>query len=78
MEFQEFVTKLAEQFEETDTSAFAANTEFKQLAEWSSMMALSIIAMADEEYDVRIKGDDLRSSTTIADLYEIVKSRKNA
>ena len=41
------------------------------------MMALSIIAMVDEEYDIRIKGDDLRASDTIADLCEIVKSRKN-
>lgn len=78
MEFQEFASKFAEQFEETDASVFAANTEFKQLDEWSSMMALSIIAMTDEEYGVRIKGDDLRVSTTIADLFEIVKSRKDA
>ncbi|MEL5894017.1 acyl carrier protein [Bacteroides sp. GD17] len=77
MEFQEFISKFAEQFEETDASAFAADTEFKQLDEWSSMMALSIIAMVDEEYDIRIKGDDLRASDTIADLFEIVKSRKN-
>lgn len=77
MELQEFVSKFAEQFEETDASAFTADTEFKQLDEWSSMMALSIIAMVDEECEVRIKGDDLRTSATIADLFEIVKSRKN-
>lgn len=77
MEFQDFVSKFAEQFEETEGSAFTAETEFKLLGEWSSMMALSIIAMVDEEYDVRIKGDDLRTSATIADLFEIVKSRKN-
>lgn len=77
MELQEFVSKFAEQCEETDASAFTAGIEFKQLDEWSSMMALSIIAMVDEEYEVRIKGDDLRTSATIADLFEIVKSRKN-
>jgi acyl carrier protein len=38
-------------------------------------MALSIIAMADDEYDVEIKGDDIRNSTTIADLFEIVKKK---
>lgn len=37
--------------------------------------ALSVIAMIDEEYDVKIKGDDVRNSQTINDLYEIVKSR---
>ena len=28
-----------------------------------------------EEYDVKIKGDDVRNSQTVNDLYEIVKSR---
>jgi thiol-disulfide isomerase/thioredoxin len=49
--------------------------EFKELEEWSSLTALSVIAMIDEEYDVKIKGDDVRNSQTINDLYEIVKSR---
>ena len=40
-----------------------------------SWTALSVIAMIDEEYDVKIKGDDVRNSQTVNDLYEIVKSR---
>jgi acyl carrier protein len=31
--------------------------------------------MVDEEYDVKVKGDDIRNSSTIEDLYNIVKSR---
>lgn len=31
--------------------------------------------MVDEEYDVRIKGDDIRSVATIEELFKIVKSR---
>ena len=75
MELQEFVEKFAEQFDETDASEFKPETEFKKLDEWSSLMALSVIAMADEEYDVTLKGDDIRNSTTIKDLFNIVKSR---
>jgi len=36
---------------------------------------LSVIAMVDEEYDVTIKGDDIRNSSTIEDLFNIVKSK---
>jgi acyl carrier protein len=32
--------------------------------------------MVDEEYDVTLKGDDVRNSSTIQDLYDIVNSRK--
>jgi acyl carrier protein len=38
-------------------------------------VALSVIAMIDEEYDVAVKGDDIRSAETIQDLFNIVESR---
>lgn len=75
MELNEFIEKFAEQFDETDASEIKADTFFKELDEWSSLIALSVIAMVDEEYDVTIKGDDVRNSTTIEDLYNVVKSK---
>lgn len=76
MNLQEFIEKIAAQFDETDLSLFQPETKFKELEEWSSLVALSVIAMVDEEYDVRIKGDDIRNSSTINDLYNIVHSTK--
>lgn len=76
MELKDFIANFAQQFDETEESVFTANTVFKDLDEWSSILALSIIAMVDEEYDIRIKGDDIRSSETIEDLFNVVKSRK--
>lgn len=73
MEITGFIKNFADQFDETDASAFNAATKFKELDEWSSLIALSIIAMIDEEYDVTLKGDDIRKSDTIEDLFEIVK-----
>ncbi len=75
MELTDFVEKFAEQFDDTDPSEITAETEFKTLDEWSSLIALSIIAMADEEYEVTLKGDDIRNSATVKDVYEIVKSK---
>lgn len=76
MDINEFLAHFAEQFEETDVSQIKADTKFKDLDEWSSLMALCIIAMVDEEYDVTIKGNDINGSETIEDLFNIVKSRK--
>lgn len=75
MEIKEFIENFAEQFEDTDASEITATTEFKNLDEWSSLIALSVIAMADEEYDVTLKGDDIRNAVTVEDLFNIVKSR---
>jgi acyl carrier protein len=75
MNIKEFVENFADQFDDTDVSEFKAETVFKELDEWSSLIALSIIAMIDEEYDVTIKGDDIRNASTIEELYEIVKAK---
>lgn len=75
MEIKEFCANFAEQFEDTDASEITATTEFKDLDEWSSLIALSVIAMVDEEYDVTLKGDDIRNSATVEDLFNVVKSR---
>jgi len=77
VELQEFIEKFAEQFDETDASEFKADTEFRTLVDWSSMTALSIIAMVDDEYGITIKGDDIRKSETIEDLFNIVKGYKS-
>lgn len=70
-----FIENFASQFDETDLNEFKPETKFKELDEWSSLTALSIIAMVDEEYNVKIKGEDIRNSSTIDHLYEIVKAR---
>ena len=69
---EEFVTLFAEQFDDTDASEIKATTEFHNLDEWSSLIGLSIIAMVDEELDVALKGDDVKNSVTVEDLYQRV------
>jgi len=75
MEIKDFIQNFADQFDDTDVSVFTAETKFRELDEWSSLIALSIIAMVDDEYGVTLKGDDMRSAQTIGDLFNIVSSR---
>ena len=75
MDLQDFIGNFAEQFDDTDVSEFQLETKFKELDEWSSLVALSIIAMIDEEYDITLRGDDIRNSETVGDIYTIVKSK---
>lgn len=75
MEIKEFIQNFADQFDETDISEFTPETVFHDLEEYSSLAALSIIAMINEEYDVTLKGDDMSAAVTIEDLFNIVKSK---
>lgn len=75
MELKEFIEKFAEQFDDTDANEIKAETKFKELDEWSSLIALGVIGMVDEEYEITLKGEDIRNSITVEDLFNAVKSK---
>lgn len=74
MELQDFIKKFAAQFDDTDESDIKAETEFKELDEWSSLMALSIIAFVKTEYRKSITGSQIRSCATVKDLFDTVNN----
>lgn len=74
MDINEFIFNFAEQFEETEASEFSPETVFRDNGEWSSLLALSIMAMVDEEYDVQLSANEMRQANTIQELFDIVKS----
>ena len=76
MELKEFIENFAEQFDDTESSEIQADTEYRELDEWTSLTALSIISMIDEEYDVQLKADEMRKTQTIQELFDLVKSKK--
>ena len=75
MEIKDFIENFVQQFDDTDASEIKAETVFKELDEWSSLIALSVIAMVDEEYEVTLKGEDIRNSKTVEDLFNAVKAK---
>lgn len=77
MDIKDFISNFADQFEDTDAEAFTSETKFRELDEWSSLTALSILAMIDEEYDVQLKADEMRKTNTIKELFDLVKSYKD-
>jgi acyl carrier protein len=76
MEISNFIEKFASQFDNTDFKVFKSDTEFRQLDNWSSVTALLIISMIDDEYEVIISGEDIVNSLTIQDLFDIVNTKK--
>jgi len=75
MELQDFVTKFAEQFDNTDPSEITAATRYKDLEEWSSLTILVIISFVTTEYGKSVTGAELRSCDTVEDLYNYIKAK---
>lgn len=76
MEIKEFISNFAEQFEDTEFNEFKAETRFRDLDEWSSLIALSVLSMVDDEYDVQLNANEMRQANTIQELFDIVSSKK--
>lgn len=74
MNINDFIQNFAGQFEETDPEVFTPETRFRDIDEWSSMLALYIMAMVDEEYEVKLTANEMRHANTVEDLFNIVKS----
>ena len=75
MEINEFIQNVADQFDDTPVDSFTAETVFHDLDEYSSIIALSIIAMIDEEYGVSMTGNEMKAAVTIQDLFNTVQSK---
>ena len=76
MDINTFIDNFAGQFDDTPAEQIKPDTIFRDLEEWSSLIALSIIAMADEEYGVTLKGDDIKNAKTVQDIFERVVALK--
>jgi acyl carrier protein len=75
MELNDFIKNFADQFDDTDASEITADTEYQELDEWSSLTAMSIIALAKTEYGKTITGREIRYTKTVKDLFDLIASK---
>lgn len=75
MEINEFLANFADQFDDTDASEIQADTKFRDLDEWSSIVGMSVIAMAKVSYQKTITGTELKACTTVEDVYNLIASK---
>ena len=75
MEIKEFIENFAEQFDDIELSDIQPNTRYKELEEWSSITAMSLIAMAKTQYGKTITGLEVRSCTTVEELFNLIASK---
>lgn len=73
MEIKDFIQNFADQLDDTDAEVLTPETEFRELDDWSSLAALSIIAMIYEEYGVSIDNETFKSAKTIQALFDLIK-----
>lgn len=75
MDINSFVANFAEQFEDTDVNVIKADTKFHEIDEWSSLVAMGVIAMVKIRYGKSLSGTDLRACVTVEDVYNLIMKK---
>ena len=71
----DFVNLFCDLLDDTDKSLISETTRFKELDEWSSIVALSLIASVDESYGIALGTEDIQNADTLEDLYSVIKAK---
>lgn len=69
---EEFTKQLVAEFEDVDPGTVVPDTNYRDIKNWSSMYALIIIAFIDANFDVQLNADNLKTTQTVRDLYNVV------
>lgn len=75
MEIKEFIKNFADQFDDTELEEFKPETIYRDLDEWSSLNGLAIINMIDKKYSVKLANSEVKATTTIQELFDLVQSK---
>lgn len=75
MELEKFVLDFADQFEDTDPTEITPSTIYKDLDEWSSILAFSVIAMVKVTYGKTLTGAEIRHCNTVEDLFNTIAAK---
>ena len=76
MEIKDFIENFKDQFEDELTCELTGETKFRDVDGWSSIVALSVMSMIDDEYDVQLNATEMRQATTIQELFDVVTSKQ--
>lgn len=75
MELNDFIKNFANQFDETELDELTPSTVYRELDEWTSLIALAVLNMIVKKYGVKVTPEEMRTTKTIEELYNLVNSK---
>jgi acyl carrier protein len=75
MEQKEFLKNFEAEFDDVPAGTLTEATELESIEEWGSLQALSIIAMLDSKYKIKVTGAELQEAKTVGEVYVLAQSK---
>ncbi len=77
MNIDEFINKFIGCFDGIEPGKVLAETQFRDLPEWDSLTALTMLAMIDSDYDVTISASELGMCNSAFEIFNLINKKKN-
>ncbi len=77
MEIEEFLIKFEGCFEGVKSGSILPETQFRNLEEWDSLAALTLLAMVDTDYEIAISASELRACEKVHEIFDLIKQKKS-
>lgn len=68
------IINLIEETLEVDNDTLSEDTVLEDLVEYDSMAKLSVIVLADDEFDKKLAGEQIREFKTVGDIVAFLKA----
>ncbi|HAV12190.1 MAG TPA: acyl carrier protein [Opitutae bacterium] len=78
MSLDQFIEDFEEAVEDVEVGTLSPSTNYRQLEQWDSLSVLTVIAMVDADYDVRLKADDLKGCESLEALFAHIQSKASS
>ena len=75
MQLDTFIEKFSAQFEEIEVDNINKDVNFKLLDTWDSLTSMSIMVMIEDEYNVKLTAQEIKSPNSVEELFKLVKSK---
>ena len=72
---EEFLVEMAEILEE---DSVGPSDELNSFSVWDSLAVLSVAALADDKFGVKMSAQEINSAITMQDLYDQIAAKKSA
>lgn len=76
MEINEFIENFVDQFDDLELADVKPESVMRDFDEWSSMIGLSLLNMADKEYGVKLTFDELKHAITVQNLFDVIQKKQ--
>ena len=71
---QEFIESIAEILE-MDESEITQEFNLKESDNWDSLAQLSLLMLAEDDYDVTVTDEELKSANNVLELYQLIQTK---